>query len=83
MNSEEAKEVRQERILDEAIDGTIKMDHPEGVVVGWFVAAVVQQPEDPQGVHHHVYFAPGGQPLYASVGILDLTLDELRHPSDD
>lgn len=81
--TEEEKGRQQESLLENAVGEAIKMDYQEGIVVGWFVAAVVQEPNDPQGMHHHVYFAPGGQPLYASVGILDLTIDELRHPSDD
>jgi len=77
-DEEEAHSLAQERRLGNTIQEVISEDHPDGIVVGWVIVTAVRKPDDPDLITH-VYFAADGQPVYATVGLLTLAVDEIMH----
>lgn len=73
----------EEAVLDNAINEAMRMGDDglkEGVVVGWYVCVAYRTPKmlDSESARTgYAFFAPSGQPQYASVGLLNIFLDTM------
>lgn len=68
---------KQAEIIEMAIRKCLELDELVALPVGWFLT-IATRDMDNLGQVAHRYFAPEGQPAYASIGLLMSNLDALR-----
>jgi hypothetical protein len=74
----------EESALDDAITDAVRTDAPDAVIIGWAVCVAYRLPHaDHLDATAHAYFAPSGQPKYATIGLLGGVSDWLRGIGDD
>jgi hypothetical protein len=73
----------EEAALEAAIVEAVRSpDEPDAIIVGWVIGVAYTRPgfDDRTG---YAYYAPSGQPLYATRGLLDTTRDHVCASGDD
>jgi hypothetical protein len=74
----------EERDLDDAITDAVRIESPEAVPIGWVVCVAYRLPDDVDSDQTaHAYFAPSGQPKYATLGLMLSVSDWLRGIGED
>ena len=76
-------EAELDRIINEATQADD--DTPDGaIIIGWAVCVAYRTPDQLDGgATSHAFFAPSGQPAYASAGLLMITEDWIRESPND